>query len=166
MNVVSTQWHIWVVKPHRFSYVEAFLKDIPEIEEILYPTETKEFKLKNNTKRKKRVPLYSGYLFLRYKQDAKLHETLSSYPFITTYVGTCTGKDLEKVVEVKNLEEWNVKNKKFELDDLVRINSGPFKDFTGEIEEINSNNVVVSIEVFGRSTRTSIDKDDADILKR
>ena len=95
-----------------------------------------------------------------------MYEKLSTYPFITTYVGTCTGKDLEKVMEVKDLEEWNVQNKKFELDDFIKINSGPFKDFTGEINEINSNNVVVSIEVFGRKTKISINKDDADILKR
>jgi len=166
MEALQSEWHIWVVKPHRYSYVETFLNELSGIEEILYPTETKEFKLKNNTKRKKRVPLYSGYLFLKYKQDAKMYEKLSTNPFITTYVGTCTGKDLEKVMEVKDLEEWNVQNKKFELDDFIKINSGPFKDFTGEINEINSNNVVVSIEVFGRKTKISINKDDADILKR
>lgn len=166
MTVLQSEWHIWVVKPNRYSHVETFLNEISEIEEILYPTETKEFKLKNNAKRKKRVPLYSGYLFLKYKQEASLYEKLSANPFITTYVGTCTGKDLEKVKEVKDLEEWNVVNKKFELDDLIQINSGPFKDFSGDVIGINSGNIVVSVEVFGRKTRISINKDDADIMKR
>lgn len=160
------QWHIWVIKPHRFQFVETFLKEITEIQEILYPTQTKEFKLKNNAKRKKRVPLYSGYLFLRYKQSTLIYEKLTANPFITTYVGTCSGKDLKKVVEVKNLEEWNVMNKKFELDDTVKINAGPFKDFVGEVTETNSNTIIISTEVFGRKTRVTLNKDDADILKR
>ena len=41
MEALRSEWHIWVVKPHRYSYVETFLEEIPEIEEILYPTETK-----------------------------------------------------------------------------------------------------------------------------
>ena len=159
-------WHIWVIKPNKFTYVEKYLNSLGVIKEILYPTKTSEFKLRNNTKKKKRTPLYSGYLFLRYEDSPELYYKISAYPFITTYVGKCSGKDLEKVREVKVLEELNVINKKFELDDNVCVNSGPLKGFIGSVEGVNSSSIVILTEVFGRVTRLTVDKDDADILKR
>jgi transcriptional antiterminator NusG len=159
-------WHIWVVKTNRFEHTERFLKEIPQIKEILYPTASKEFKLRSGAVKKKRVPLYSGYLFLRYEGTPELFHRLNNYPFLTTYVGRCRGEDLVKVKEVRQLEEWNVINRAFKIDDSVKITSGPFTGFVGDVVEIHSNDVVALIEVFGRPVRTTINKDNADIIQR
>lgn len=163
---MSEDWFIWVIKQTRFEDVERFLKTLPEIHEVLYPTTIKEYKLSKGSIKKKRVPLYSGYLFLRYDNPVETFNKLRAHPFITTYAGKCTGSDLEKVREVRQLEEWNAANKKFEIDDRVRINCGPFKDFEGYIVAINSSNVVAYITVFGREVKVKISNGDADILKR
>jgi transcription antitermination factor NusG len=159
-------WHIWVIKINKFDDVETYLKTLPEIEEFLYPTATKEYKLKSGEIKKKRVPLYSGYLFLKYKDSPETYTKLSSYPFITTYVGVCTGKDLELVRQVRELELLNTTNKNMQVDDMVRINTGPFKGFEGAVTSVTSSNIIVQISVFGRSVNTTFSKDDADIIER
>jgi len=163
---MNDSWHIWVVKQNRFETVERFLNELSEIKEILYPTATKEYKLKSGQVRKKRVPLYSGYLFLRYKFTQKTHAALSKNAFLTTYVGRCSGADLEKVRAVKQLEEWNTVNKMFEVDDIVNINCGPFKGFAGPVVEVSSASIIVIVKVFGRDVKVTVTKDDVDIVNK
>jgi transcriptional antiterminator NusG len=46
----------------------------------------------------------------------------------------------------------------FEVGEVVRVNDGPFKDFNGEIEEINyeKNKLRISVLIFGRSTSVEL----------
>ena len=41
----------------------------------------------------------------------------------------------------------------------VKINEGPFKDFEGEVQEINNekNSLIVRVEIFGRLTPVELD---------
>jgi len=162
---MDSTWHIWVIKLNKFEKVEEYIKGLSEIEEYLYPTMIKEYKTGKVVKRR-RVPLYSGYLFMRYIDTPEVFHKLNTFPFITTYVGKCTRDDLELVRKVKNLEYLNYVNKVIHVDDVVKINSGPFKDFSGTVISTSSSNICVVLSVFGRSVNVTFNKDDADILKR
>jgi transcription antitermination factor NusG len=159
-------WNIWVIKVNKFDEVERFLDELEEIEEYIYPTVTKEFKLKSGKIKKKRAPLYSGYIFLRYIDTPEIFYKLNIFPFMTTYVGRCTGDDLKLVKQVKETEYLNVVNKKIQVDDIVQVNSGSFKGFVGPVISVMSSDVSVIFQVFGRDVKTTFNKDDVDIVKR
>ena len=160
-----SSWYIWAIKINKFDEVERYISTIPEIDEYLYPTTTKEYKLKAGV-RKKRVPLYSGYLFLKYRNTPEVFYKLNTFPFITTYVGVCSGEDLSIVKEVRELEYINLFNKEIHVDDVVKVNSGPFLGLSGNVVSTTSANVCVALTVFGRSVNVTFNKDDIDIIKR
>lgn len=160
------EWHIWVIKLNKFAKVEKHLESIPEVEEFLYPTVTKEFKSRSGNVIKRRVPMYSGYIFIKYVEDPVTYYKINEFPFITTYVGLCSGSDLEKVRQVKEVEYLNTVNKNVSVDDRVAINSGPFKGFEGDVTATSSNSITVMLYVFGRPTPVNLNQDDADIILR
>ena len=47
----------------------------------------------------------------------------------------------------------------FSISEKVKINEGPFKDFEGEVQEINNekNSLIVRVEIFGRLTPVELD---------
>ena len=62
----------------------------------------------------------------------------------------------------KAIEESDTKpyiRPKWEIGQSVRVNSGPFGDFTGSIQEINApkDKVKVLISIFGRDTPVELD---------
>lgn len=162
---MSFTWHIWVIKENRFDEIAKVLDGLSEVDRYVYPTKVKEYKTKKGII-KKRTALYSGYLFIRYRDSDSVFHKLNVLPYFTTYVGTCTGSDLERVEEVERLETWNVISKSVCVDDVVKVNSGPFKDFMGVVIEVSSNGVIAMIEVFGRKTPARFSKDDVDVTKR
>jgi len=48
---------------------------------------------------------------------------------------------------------------KFEKNEIVRVTSGPFTEFTGKIEEVNADKekLKVLISIFGRDTPVELD---------
>ena len=95
------EWYVWSIRPGKFSLVEKYIQEkVPEVKKILYPTVTTEKQHKNGNVKKKQQSLYAGYLFLQYSHDERNPATwvkLNKHPFITTYVGPCSKKDLASV---------------------------------------------------------------------
>lgn len=161
---MNRDWNIWVIKHSKFKYIESFLeREVPEVTEVFFPTAPKEFKSGNKIF-KKRVPLYKGYLFLKYKDvDNKVFYKLKSNPFFTTYVGRCTDSS---VVDMKNKEEWNVLNKEVTVGDKVQVISGPFNKCKGTVNAINGNKVTIKTILFGRDIDHVLCSDDLEIIDR
>jgi transcription antitermination factor NusG len=159
-----TEWHIWVIKQQKFEVVKRFLeRDIKEIEEIFFPTVLKECFVGKKLQ-KKRVPLYSGYLFLKYiDEDSKIHYKIRANPFVTTYIGLC---DQASVEEMKTKEKWNVLNKKVEVGDVVEVISGPFKRCKGEVNSISGNKVTIKVRMFDREIDYTLLSEDLEIITK
>lgn len=160
----SNRWHIWVIKQGKFDAVKRYLdKDVPEVKEIFYPTKIKERRA-GNRMIKRREPLYSGYLFLRYEDKGYIvHNKLRKNPFITTYVGVC---DDPAIDQMKTKEEWNVLNKEVELGNEVEVICGPMKGCTGSVESICGNNITINIPLFGRLIKAVFLSEDVEITKK
>lgn len=158
-------WYVWSIKQHKFDIIKSFIKrDIPEIEQIFFPTVPKEFK-RGNKVIKKRMALYSGYLYLKYDdEDHRIHYKLKSHPFITTFVGKDT--EAPAINEMIRREEWNVLHKSVGCGDVVEVTSGPFKGFKGSVEAINGNKVSIFVDVFGREVKTSFPSEDLEIVSK
>jgi len=157
------KWHIWVIRKSRYDDAVRLLDSLPQVREYLYPTAIEEYKTKGGKRKTKSVPLYSGYIYINYHSHPQVFQLLTASPFFTTYTGSCSAKDVEPVREVKRLEEWQVSsNKQFSVDDLVVVNAGPFKGFTGRVVRVTSSKVHVMLEILGRRADTALDKADAD----
>lgn len=99
----SSQWFIWTVRPGKFEIVKAYLeKEVKEVSDILFPTETSEKKTKTGRKKIKTSPLYAGYVFLQYSHDVNnpvAWVKINSHPFIASYVGPCTAADIAAIAK-------------------------------------------------------------------
>src|SRR3972149_6106593 len=101
-------WNVWTTKPGKFDIVLKYIQEnIPEIKEVLYPTVVAESKTSKGKEKKKRVPLYAGYLFLQYETNPHVWHKLNDHPFVARYVGVCLGKDLHSVYNLRNVEFLN-----------------------------------------------------------
>lgn len=162
--VMSSKWHIWVIKQNKFDSIEYFLKtEVSEVEEIFFPTVLKECKVGNRL-HKRRVPLFSGYLFLLYAdEDDSLFYKIRSNPFVTNYVGVCDSKEVESM---RQKEEWNVLNKVVDVGDLVEVISGPFAKCKGTVHSISGNKVTIKVSMFDRSIDYTLSSEDLEIVEK
>ncbi len=161
---MKTPWHIWVIKQKKFKHIEYFLENnLPQIQEIFFPTVPKEHRVGNRVY-KKRVPLYSGYLFLKYTdEDKKIFYTLKANAFFTTYVGKCDDYSINKM---RLKEEWNVLNKKVDIGDSIEVISGPFNKCKGVVHAINGNRITIKTTLFDREIDHVLSSEDLEIVNR
>lgn len=162
--MTTERWHVWVVNNNKFDNVKYYLDtEVPEVKDIFFPTVLKEKRV-GNRYYKRRFPLYSGYLFLRYEDtDNRVYQKIRVNDFIHTYVGPI--KD-DEVAVMKEKESWNVINKDVSLNDAVEVMVGPMKGFKGTVIAINGNKLTIKVELFGRETDASFSADDVEIIRK
>lgn len=157
--MVVNNWHAWALAYRQYKQAVDFLNEIPEIETFLYPTTVKEYNTKNG-KRKKAIPLYRDYIFIKYLHTPKMASVLSSCPGMKDYVGKCSDQE---IIIMKELT-----NKKYEdLIPVIDVRVGnsykligtPFKGFTCTVKDKDGSRLIVIVEVFGsdRVVKCSID---------
>ncbi len=139
------------------------------IYEVVIPTrEVPEFK--NGKKVMTEKKLFPGYLLCRTHLDDDAWHVIRNTPGVTGFVnqgGTPSPmrrRDVEDFlgVEAGRKEEASKKAKpmlEFDLGETVRVKSGPFADFSGEIIEINEDQlkVKVLVNIFGRETPVELE---------
>lgn len=167
---MSPSWYVWSIRLGKFDVVSKYITEkVPEVIQVLYPTITKERQLKNGGAKKKKVPLYSGYIFLQYYHDLDNPQVwlkLKKHPFITNYVGPCTPADLVSVDSLQKLEQVNSdKARSFVVGDAVRVNGGLFKDYVGKVAAVLDRTVRVEIDAPKR-VRFVFSPDDLDVIAR
>lgn len=157
-------WHIWVIKTGKFSHIKTFIEsDVKEVLEIMYPQVRKERIYKNSIKIKSE-PQYMNYLFVKIEDENfdTVVNKFKQYPFITTYVGSCTGADLGLVEKMKEINDRRVKTPHFVHGEKVKIVGGPFSEFKGKVQETKATEVIVEIEMFNRTTTVSVPREQVD----
>lgn len=163
-------WFVWSIRLGKFDTVSKYIEEkVPEVKQVLYPTVTTERILKDGTAKKKKTPLYSGYIFLQYEHDPENPHVwlkLKSHPFVTNYVGPCTPADLISVDSLQKLELVNNDTiKSFSLGDSVRVNGGLCKGYSGIVTAVMNKTIRVEIEA-PKKMRYVFSPDDLDIVGR
>jgi transcription antitermination factor NusG len=160
----NNDWHIWLIRSNKFADVKRYLdKHVKEVKEVLYPTYTKEFRTSSGAIKKKKVPLYSSYLFLRYKDVPEVFYKMVKCPFILRYLGKCLGENLKEVQTMRKVEEWN-KDKQIKVGDTVSIDGGTLGGFNGEVFMVSGNKVYIYVDIFGRNVQTEVLIEDVTIV--
>jgi len=136
--------------------------------EVVIPMEDV-MEFKNGKKVLVQKKVFPGYLLVRCTLDDDSWYVIRNTPGITGFVGSgakpspLPRKDVEMFLAVKTEGEEVQKRGKprleYEINETVRVKEGPFADFSGEIVEINEDQlkVKVLVNIFGRETPVELE---------
>jgi transcriptional antiterminator NusG len=135
--------------------------------DIVVPMEdVVEFKNGRRTVSHRKV--FPGYVMVRCDLDDEVWSVIRDTPGVTGFVGPGTRptplsrREVESVLARKDEPEATRRSKprlEMELGDTVRIKDGAFADFSGQISEINEDQLKlkVLVNIFGRETPVEVD---------
>ena len=148
------------------SRVQAFgLKD--RVGRVMIPTEPVT-EIVNGKKRTVERVFLPGYVLVEMELDNNLWHVLKDTPKVTGFLGTGDKPVALSEEEVSSIlfRSETAKDKprlkiKFEKNEQVRINDGPFANFNGVVDEINEDRetLKVMVTIFGRSTPVELEFD-------
>jgi transcriptional antiterminator NusG len=113
--------------------------------------------------------MFPGYLLVRCRLDDDSWYVIRNTPGVTGFVGAgnkpspLPRKEVEHFLAVKVDEVEAPKRSRprlqYELNETVRVKEGPFADFSGEIVEINEDQLKlkVLVNIFGRETPVELE---------
>ncbi len=136
-----------------------------QIGDILMPKETV-VELRNGKKVTSERMLYPGYLMVQMEMDDRLWHEVKATPRVTGFVGGGTKPIPMTADEVNQMlfRQTNTSDRPrpkqvFEKGETVRINDGPFINFTGKVEEVHPerDTLRVLVTIFGRSTPVELE---------
>ncbi len=134
--------------------------------QILVPTESV-FEMKGGQKRKSERKFFPGYVLIEMEMNDETWHLVRHVPRILGFVGGTSDKPTpiasKEVEQILSRLDTSVDKPRpktlYEVGEIVRVNEGPFEDFTGVIEEVNyeKSKVRVSVSIFGRATPVELD---------
>lgn len=137
------------------------------VEDVLIPVEDM-VEVKRGKKHIKKRKLFPGYLFVRMKATEPVLKQIRKLPNLARFVGGVGGSGPVPVSdgEISRIRHFMTETKEkpkiiYEVDEVVRIISGPFMDFNGSIQEldVDRGKLKIQVEIFGRATPVVLDFD-------
>ena len=151
--------NIDTLKEERLEYAEL-------IGEVLVPTQ-EVVQFRKGKKVKQTRKFFSSYVIIELEMDRDVRHELSNLPNVTDFIGTPDGKpiplrqvEIDRILgQTKKVDQKEISEIPYSVGDSVKIKDGPFKDFTGVVEEVSpeKGKIKVMVSVFGRSTPVEVD---------
>lgn len=134
-----------------------------EIAEVVIPTE-EEIEVKNGQRRTITKKIMPGYVLVKMTMSDNSWSVVRNTPAVTGFVGSGNKpvalKDEEVSRILKQMAEETPRVKVgFRKGQSIRVTDGPFIDFVGVVDEINTakDKVKVLLTLFGRETPVELD---------
>ena len=137
-----------------------------DIEEVFLPYE-KVVEVRNNKKRVKEKMFFPGYILINMQMNNNSKYIVENTPGVLSFVGPkgsdpvpLKDKEIKRIFgEVADKEGRELVTTSYKVGDSVKVISGPFIDFTGNVEEVNDEKqkVKVVVSIFGRPTSVELD---------
>ena len=137
-----------------------------DIEEVFLPYE-KVVEVRNNKKRVKEKMFFPGYILINMQMNNNSKYIVENTPGVLSFVGPkgsdpvpLKDKEIKRIFgEVADKEGRELVKTSYKVGDNVKVISGPFIDFTGNVEEVNDEKqkVKVVVSIFGRPTSVELD---------
>lgn len=134
--------------------------------DILVPVE-EVIEMKSGVKKITERRLYPGYVLVQMAMSDDSWHLVKSTPRVTAFIGGSAQrptpiKDKEVDIILQRIDDSKsnpVQKLSFEKSESVRVIDGPFKDFSGNVEDINyeKSKLRVSVSIFGRATPVELD---------
>jgi transcriptional antiterminator NusG len=133
---------------------------------ILVPTE-EVVEMRMGQQRKSERKFFPGYVLVQIELTDETWHLVRNIPRVLGFIGGTSDRpapisDKEANAILNRVEEGVNKPRPktiFEVGETVRITDGPFKDFNGNIEEVNyeKSRLKISVLIFGRSTSVELE---------
>ena len=136
-----------------------------KIGQILIPTE-EVIELRNGKKVTSKRLLYPGYVLVQMEMNDELWHAVKDTPRVTGFVGggnTPVPLSPDEVNSVLYRQATSAERPRpkltFEKNEQVRIVDGPFTNFSGKVDEVNTerNTLRVLVTIFGRATPVELE---------
>ena len=134
--------------------------------QILVPVE-EVVEMKGGQKTISERKLYPGYLLVQMDMDDDTWHLVKNVPRVSAFIGGTALKptpikDAEVDIILHRMDESKsnpTQKLTFEKGEMVRVIDGPFKDFSGGVEDVNyeKSKLRVSVVIFGRATPVELD---------
>ncbi|CQR48538.1 hypothetical protein BN1058_02921 [Paraliobacillus sp. PM-2] len=133
---------------------------------VLVP-EDEEAEIKNGKRKIAKKKVFPGYVLAEMIMTDDSWYVVRNTPGVTGFVGSAGSgtkptpllqEEVETILKRMGMNE-TVTEIDFDIKESVRVTDGPFKDFTGTIEQIDSDRqkVKVHVNMFGRETPVELD---------
>ncbi len=130
---------------------------------IMVPTE-KEITSRSGQKRTVEKKVFPGYVLVEMVMDDDSWYVVRNTPGVTGFVGPgskpvpLSEKEITHILRQVGVVEGKPRID-FDINQVVRVVNGPFKNFEGKVEEINreKGTVKVSVSMFGRETPVELE---------
>lgn len=134
------------------------------IGQVLIPTE-EVIELRNGKKVTSKRLLYPGYVLVEMEMDDELWHAVKATPRVTGFVGggtkpvPLTADEVNAVLYRQASHHEPRPKMKFEKGENVKIIDGPFTNFSGRVDEVNTdrNTLRVMVTIFGRPTPVELE---------
>jgi transcriptional antiterminator NusG len=134
--------------------------------EILVPTESV-VEMRDGKKRKSERKFYPGYVMVEMVMDDGSWHLVKEIPRVMGFIGgtpekpaPLTSREADGILQrVKEGVDKPTQKTIYEPGEVVRVNDGPFIDFSATVEKVNyeKNRVQVSVSIFGRATPVELE---------
>jgi transcriptional antiterminator NusG len=134
--------------------------------EVLVPTE-EVVEMREGQRRRSERKFYPGYVLVQMELDDETWHLVKEVPKVLGFIGGSADKpapitDAEAEAILQRVQEGAEKPKPkvlFEPGGVVRVIDGPFKDFSGVVEEVNydKNRLRVAVQILGRAAPVELD---------
>ncbi len=146
--------------------VEQLMEELPLSEKVIrvLVPEEETIEIKNNKRIERVSKIFPGYIFIESIMDEFVWYELRRISGVAKFVGSKTGPVPVTEDEIlKVLRKMGEKTKKievdFEISEVIKVISGPFRGYSGSIAEINPERgkLKALISIFGRETPVELD---------
>jgi len=136
-----------------------------KIGQVLIPTE-EVVELRGGKKVTSKRLIYPGYVLVEMEMSDDLWHAVKSTPRVTGFVGGGTHPvplSADEVNQILYRQASSAERPRpkltFEKSETVRIIAGPFTNFSGKVDEVNTerNTLRVLVTIFGRATPVELD---------
>jgi transcriptional antiterminator NusG len=134
--------------------------------EILVPTE-EVVEMREGQRRRSERKFYPGYVLVQMELDDETWHLVKEVPKVLGFIGGSADRpapitDAEAESILQRVQEGAERPKPkvlFEPGGIVRVIDGPFKDFSGVVEEVNydKNRLRVAVQILGRAAPVELD---------
>ena len=166
------KWYILKTKSNCEQRAKKMIEDMvrakkleDQIKEVLIP-EKSVIQLVKGKKVTKAKKIYPGYIFIRMDLNDKMSYAIKSLANVSHFVGSrfqpieVPQEQLDKIgQQIEESSAGPQARPAFSEGETVLIIDGPFKNFNGQVEEVNAEKarVKVSVSIFGRPTPVEFD---------
>jgi transcription termination/antitermination protein NusG len=137
-----------------------------EIQEVLVPTQDV-VEIKNGKRVTVTRRLYPGYVLVKMHANQRTQHVISNIQGVIKFVGPgnepqpLRDEEVNKILGLAPVEEELEPREQipFRVSQVVEVTDGPFKDFTGTVQEVyhGKGKVKVEVSLFGRPTPVEVD---------